>query len=306
MEAHVRMIAGRVAQAQEPTRPQTRVAGWWFAPMPRGRAGALRTILYGFIFVDVLVTTSWVPMHGDVPGELYRPLLIGRLLPLPTPGPVLVSVVEGALLLCAAAALWGRWPRLAGAAVFALYLEWMVIAFSYGKVNHDRFAIIVALAVLPTVGRTRWRDRTPDEAAGWALRCIQVAVVLTYLLATLAKLRYGGLDWVSGSTLMRAVLRRGTSLADPLVDYPWVLYLAQYGLVAFELASPLLLWPGRVGKAALVMAAGFHAVTWAAIKISFLPHVVCLLAFVPLERLHVWRAGEALRFLGSGRARLQP
>ena len=37
--------------------------------------------------------------------------------------------------------------RLLGWTVFLLYLEWMIIAMSYGKVDHDRFALLVALAV---------------------------------------------------------------------------------------------------------------------------------------------------------------
>jgi hypothetical protein len=80
-------------------------------------------------------------------------------------------------------------------------------------------------------------------------------------------------------------MRRGTSLADPLVDHPYVLAWAQYALVAFELTSPLLLAPGRPSRAMLWGAGVFHLVTWAALKITFLPHVICLLAFLPLERL---------------------
>jgi hypothetical protein len=262
-----------------------RARDWLFDPMPRGRVAVLRTIVYAFIFVDVLLTTSWVANHGRVPGELYQPLFIGRVLPLPTPGPVLVTVVEATLLVCAAIAATGRLPRAAGAAVFFLYCEWMVIAMSYGKVDHDRVAFLVALAVLPTVGRARWGDQSRDEAAGWAIRAIQVAVVLTYFLSTFAKLRFGGIEWLDGATLLRAVLRRGTSLADPLVDYPWILHAAQYALVAFELSTPLLLVGGRTSRIMLALAVAFHLVTYATIGIIFLPHVVCLLSFLPLERL---------------------
>ena len=265
------------------------MSAWWFPAVPRSRVAILRTVVYAFVFVDVLVTTSWVPMHGYTPGELYQPLLIGRLLSLPTPTVALVRSIEVALLTSAALALLGRWPRLAGAATFLLYLEWMVIAFSYGKVNHDRVAFLVALAVLPTIGAAKRDDPTLDEGAGWALRCIQVAVVLTYLLAALAKLRYGGIDWLNGATLLRGVMRRGTSLADPLVEHPWILHWAQHALVGFELSSPLLLVPGRVGRAMLVAAGIFHLVSWLALKITFLPHVICLLSFVALEGVRLPR-----------------
>jgi hypothetical protein len=51
------------------------------------------------------------------------------------------------------------------------------------------------------------------------------------------------------------------------------------------LASPLLLIGRRVGRTMLAVCFVFHAVTYATISIIFLPHVVCLLAFLPLEKL---------------------
>lgn len=258
---------------------------WLFRPLPLGRVAAFRTIVYAFIFIDVLVTTSWVARHGGLPGELYHPLFIARWLPFPAPTPTVVGFVEVALLASAALALTGRWPRLAGALVVVLYLQWMLIAFSYGKVDHDRFAFLVALAVLPTVGPARWGDERLDESAGWALRTIWIAVVVTYLFAAIAKLRFGGWAWVNGATLMRAVIRRGTVLATPLKDHPIVLQATQYFIVAFELASPMLLMRGRAGRLFLWAAVAFHLLTYATITIVFLPHVICLLAFAPLERL---------------------
>lgn len=255
-----------------------------FPAMPRGRVAVFRTIVYLFIFVDVFLTTSWVVNHGSVDSDLYQPLWIGEVLNLPTPTIIVVRVVQVVLLVAAAIAAFGKAPRVAGTVVFLAYAEWMVIAFSYGKVDHDRIAFLVALAVLPTVGRAHWSDSTRDEAAGFALRAIQLIVVATYFLSVFAKLRFGGIDWVNSATLMRAVVRRGTWLAGPLEDLPWVLQVAQYLIVVFELASPLLLWE-RTRTAMLVGAALFHGVTFATIGIIFLPHLICVLAFLPLERL---------------------
>ena len=287
------------------------LVGWWFSPLPRRRVAWLRVLVYGFVFVDVFVLRPWVSDNGLVPPNQYHPLMIGRLLPLPTPTPLVVDVVKYSMLACAAVAATGRSVRLAGTRVFALYLEWMVIAFSYGKVDHDRVAFLVALAVLPTVGKVSWRDATSDEKAAWAIRCIQLAVVATYFLAAFAKLRFGGIDWVNGATLLRAVLRRGTDLADPLIHVPWVLRVGQWLIVGFELASPLLLNRGRIGRIFLASAFVFHAITWATIEIVFWPHVVCLLAFLPLERLSADRGlsmasgafGSVLRASGWGRVR---
>ncbi len=255
-----------------------------FPVMPRSRVAVFRSIVYAFIFIDVFLTTSWVPKHGYVDGALYNPLWIGDALSLPTPTPVLVRGVQVILLVAAGIAAFGKLPRAAGLVVFLAYLEWMVIAFSYGKVDHDRIAFLVALAVLPWAGRAHWTDKTEDEAAGFAIRAVQLIVIATYFLSVFAKLRFGGLDWVNSATLMRAVVRRGRWLGDGLEDFPWILQATQYLIVCFELASPLLLWE-RARKWMLVAAFGFHAVTYSTIGIIFLPHVVCLLTFLPLERL---------------------
>lgn len=265
-----------------------RASAWWFAPAPVARIAWLRLLVYPFVFVDVLLTTSWVRAHGHVPAALHRPLAVGRLLDLPAPGPVLVPALLVGLLASAALATTGRWPRAAGAAVFVLYLWWMLVAFGYGKVDHDRFAYLVALAVLPTVGRAATRDRHGTEAAGWALRSIQVAVVATYALSAVAKLRYIGPEWVSSSILLRSIARRGSALADALTDHPALLVGLQASILVLELASPLLLRTGRVQRTGVVLAAGFHLVTFVGIKIIFLPHLVCLPAFLPLEWLG-WR-----------------
>ena len=277
------------------------MTAWWFDPLPRARIAWLRAALYLFVPVDVLVTTAWVARHADVPGELYQPLYVGRLLPLPVPGSTFVQALQVALVVAALMAATGRLPRVLGTAVAVLYFEWMVVAMSYGKVDHDRFAFLVALVVLPTVGTARRHDPEADDAAGWALRCIQVAVVLTYFLAAFAKFRFGGLDWANGATLTRAVLRRGTFLGRPLLDAPWLLQATQWGIIVVELASPLLLLRGRVGRGLVVFYLVFHLVTFATITIIFLPHVMCLLAFLPLERLKLSRLAAYLPSRGGVR-----
>jgi len=271
---------------------------WLFAPVPLARIAWLRTLLYLFVPLDVLVTTPWVAAHGTAPASFYAPLLIGRLLGHPAPTSTSVDVVRALLLGAALVAATGRAPRLLGTAVFLLYAEWMLIAMSYGKVDHDRFAYLVALAVLPTVGAARHRDRTPSEAAGFAVRCVTIAVVATYVLSVAAKHRFGGglSNWLESAVFVRAVLRRGTPLGDLLLDVPGLLHLAQYGLVAMELAAPVLLvLTGRRLYLALTAYLLFHLGTWAAIAIVFLPHLVAFTAFLPLERLLAQRTATSRR-----------
>jgi hypothetical protein len=260
--------------------------------VPLARIAAVRTIAYLFIPVDVFLTTAWVKAHAAVPTEWYQPLTIGQLLPLPTPTSTVVHVVQWALVLAAVAAAGGRAPRLLGTAVFLLYLEWMVIAMSYGKVDHDRVAYLVLLAVLPTIGVARWRDRRSSEAAGWAMAAVLVAVMITYFLAAWAKIRFGGWDWHTGSTLVRAVMRRGTPLADWTLDFPVLLTALQWVMIGIEAAAPLMLLV-RSDRARVVLVSlliGFHLTVFAGVAIIFLPHCVAILSLLPWERLPALRA----------------
>lgn len=268
---------------------------WLFAPVPLGRIAAFRTLVYAFVVLDLVVFTPWVRSHANTPGDLYEPLLIGRLLHLPTPTPVLVWTVFWSLIVLSTAAAFGRAPRILGWVVFALYLEWMVIAMSYGKVDHDRVSLLVALLVLPTIGRARFGDKTLSDSAGWALRVTQIAVVCTYFLSAWAKLRFGGLDWMTSAVLAQAIIRRGTWLADEIAVIPGLLIVAQFGIILFEMLSPLIFAiPQRWRWIGVAFFYSFHVMTFSMITISFAPHLVALTSFLPLERL---RPVERLRTL---------
>jgi hypothetical protein len=285
------------------------VTRWLFEPVPRGRVAAFRSLIYLFVAADIVIFTPWVRSHAAMPAQLYQSLLVGRLLPLPTPTPLLVHSVFWLLLAAALAAATARAPRVLGWTVFALYFEWMIIAMSYGKVDHDRFGLLVALAALPTAGRARHGDPERTEAGGWALRVTQIAVVCTYFLAAWAKLRFGGLDWVTSSVLARAIVRRGTDFADLIAGVPHLLILAQLGIVAFELASPLIfVVPARWRTAAVGFFYSFHAVTFAAITISFMPHLAALTSFLPLEKVRPvdWARGFVARRRGQVREHERP
>jgi hypothetical protein len=255
--------------------------------VPLARVAVFRVIAYLFIPVDVFLTTSWVRAHAEVPTAWYSPLLIGRLLHLPTPTHTVVLAVQWALVVAAVAAATGRAPRLLGTTVFLLYAEWMVIAMSYGKVDHDRIAFLVALALLPTIGRARFRDRRSSEAAGFAMAAVLVAVMLTYFLAAWAKIRFGGWDWPTGATIARAVVRRGSVFSDWTLDVPYLLPAVQWAMIIGELAAPLLLLvrTDRMRVALVLFLLSFHVITYLGLGIVFLPHCIAILSIAPWERL---------------------
>lgn len=266
----------------------------WFAPVvPEARVAVLRSVLYVFVLLDVhLVVRDPIPLshHPD----LYRPLLLARVLHLPPPSLPLAWTLYAVLVVGCLVAAAGRAPRLAGWVVAGAFTWWVLIGFSYGKVDHDHLALVVALWVLPTVGAVPagWSSTRRSAQAGWALKCVQIAVVGTYFLSALAKIRSGGwtlTSWPESSILLWAIVRRPNGLGQLLVPHPGVLHVLQWFSILAELCSVVVLWlRGRALLGAALFWLGFHVFTVAMLYIHFAPTVVCWLAFAPLERLAPW------------------
>jgi hypothetical protein len=284
----------------------------WFAPvLPEARVAILRTVLYLFVILDIhLFVADPIPLSRHP--ELYRPLFQERVLHLPPPSVPLTVTLYVVILVGALVAAANRLPRLAGWVVAAAFTWWTAIGMSYGKVDHDHLALVVALWVLPTVGAIpgRWRSAEESAQAGWALKCIQIAVIFTYFLSGLTKIRSGGwslTSWPESSILLWAIIRRPNGLGQFLIPYPGLLRVMQWFAFVAELTSVVVLWlRGRALLFAALFWMGFHIFTVTILSIHFAPTAICWLAFAPLERLGPWlrrvkaRRGERARRGAAG------
>jgi hypothetical protein len=276
------------------------VATWFMPVVPESRVAILRTVLYLFVIIDIhLFVRDPIPLSRNP--ELYQPLLIERLFHLPPPSvPLTIALYLILVVFCLLAAA-NVFPRLAGGVVAAAFTWWTAIGMSYGKVDHDHLALVVALWVLPTVGviADRWRSVERSAQAGWALKCIQIAVISTYFLSALTKIRSGGwsiTSWPESSILLWAIVRRPHGLGQFLLPYPELLHVMQWLSFTAELTSVVVLWlRGRALLAAAVFWMGFHAFTLAILYIHFAPTAICWLAFAPLERFGPWLRGVKAR-----------
>ncbi len=263
---------------------------YWFDPVPVARVDVFARIIAVTAAFTVVVTDRWALDHRFAPSEFYRPIALARVLGLPAPTPTTMSLLVPAVL---AASVWvftRRAPRAAGAALFLTYGVWLLWAFSWSKVDHDRLTIMVALGVLAVTPRT---GAAVERLGGWALRTVQVVFVLAYPFSAWSKIRFGGWGWMNSATFARAIVRRGSFVGDWFLHVPGLLVLAQWSFIAFEVAAVVLLFPKaprNLRTIALVGVVLLHAMTFLMIGISFLPHTVCLAAFFPLERLsRQWR-----------------
>ncbi|MGP9538146.1 HTTM domain-containing protein [Brachybacterium sp. AOP43-C2-M15] len=286
--------------AASPPRARARLRAVLFPALPLARVRALHVLICAFVIVDVLTFSRDVLSHAGNAG-FYRPVALARVLHLPAvTAPIAYTLLVLILAGCVAVILGWR-PRLSGAVVAIAFWLWMLYSNSYGYVAHDHLALMVAVAVLPTVAAPRRADLAAgaaaaepallprSDAAGWALRCIQIAVVATYFFSVIPKILYSGslAAWGNSAILTWASIRRGSSLAHWLVVHtPWVFVPAQWAGLALETLSPVVLFlRGRALHIAIAVYMGFHLSTLVLLGIHFLPTVICWAAFLPLERL---------------------
>jgi hypothetical protein len=266
------------------------VNGFFFMPVALGRVAAMRFLAGLYIWLEWWAYKPFVIQHRFLSEELYQPLFIGRLLPIPAPNYWIVVGTFAVMLASALPMMFGYRPKLFGWILFIAYFEWMLVYNSYGKVDHANFGFMVlllALCMMPS--KAAWGDtETLSERAGWGFNMVQIAVVCTYFLSTWSKFRYGGFDWANSGVFAWAIIRRGTVLSDWMLDFPGLLTAAQWGMIAFELLTPVVLFVYRWKKIQYSIIAffyAFHIAVFAALTISFLPHLFAMACFLPWERV---------------------
>ncbi|WP_259356893.1 hypothetical protein [Brevibacterium sediminis] len=268
-----------------PTNPFLR----WFMPeVPLARVAVFRVFIYLFIIIDVLTISGDVIAHGWTP-EFYQPLWLARFLHIPAVSVLGAQILLTLIIVFSLLAAAGIIQRLSGWAVALSFGAWMFYTQGYGYVAHDHMALVIAAFVLPTVGTARFRDvGTASARAGWALRMVQISVVLTYFYSVVMKWIASGniTHWANGAVIIWALMRRGAEWSKPFLEMPGLLIAAQWATLVFEFLSPVVLFLKRkwlYGAVAFFFL--FHLMTYLALGIHFLPTVICWAAFLPLEKL---------------------
>jgi hypothetical protein len=202
-----------------PTNPFLR----WFMPeVPLARVAVFRVFIYLFIIIDVLTISGDVIAHGWTP-EFYQPLWLARFLHIPAVSVLGAQILLTFIIVFSLLAAAGILQRLSGWAAAITFGLWMFYTQGYGYVAHDHMALVIAAFVLPTVGTARFRDvGTASARAGWALRVVQIAVVLTYFYSVVMKWIASGniTQWANGAVIIWALMRRGAEWSKPFLEMP--------------------------------------------------------------------------------------
>lgn len=289
-----------------------RLNRWLMAPAPATRLAALRWLIMGYatLFLVARVASFWSATHR--PAWQWRS--VGVLSPLTSaPSPGVVQALFGVTLVLGVAATVGWRYRLTGPAFAVAFLLVTTHRLSWGHVLHTEHLVVIHVLILAlTPAGVVWsldarRRGVPagssaDADFGWPIRAMAVATVVGYVVAGVAKVRYGGADWLVGDVLRNQVAfdnLRKVLLGDiysPLggwaVRFDAVFPPIALATVAVELGAPLALLGGRLRTGWVLAAWGFHVGTVALMAIAF-PYPLSGIAYAPL--FAVERLPERLR-----------
>ncbi len=195
---------------------------------------------------------------------------------------------------------------------------------SWGQLLHfENLMVLYLLIVALAPSADAWsldarrgddgREADMSTTYGWPMALASLVLVITYVIAGIAKLRYGGLDWVFGDTLRNHVAYSAARL-DLLGGSPspfarlgvrleWMWPSAAAATVAIELAAPLALLGGRIRTVWVIGAWAMHLGILAFMLIGF-PMPLFLVAFAPLYRIE--RLWTDRPFCSRRRSMLQP
>jgi hypothetical protein len=219
----------------------------WFSPEPPLNLEAARWLVFGVLAADIWIRRATYRGLVDRAPELWDPISLLAVIRVIEPHPVLVETLLWTVWLGVAATLLRLLPRTAGIATAIAGLLLVLMANSFGKIDHNQQLVVIMAGVLAVAP-------IPSSSAGdslrfrWPVQLCRAAFGLMLLGASLSKLRDSGLDWVFTSNLRNILAMENLLLRDPPLQD-----------VALWLASDPVLWQSAaagtiLGEAALIVA----------------------------------------------------
>ena len=300
-----------------------RAVDWLIEPAPARRLEAVRivTVLYALVWV-VVRTDHWRDL-AQLPDSRWRPVGLAAWQRIVSDGPpsaAVVTVVAVATFGTGLLAMSGRRWAITGPALAIGFLWLTTYAASWGQILHTEHLPAIHLLVLAVAPSGRGRSAT----VGWPLKVMTLVTVGTYVVAGIAKFRFGGgWSWLDGDRLLRLVAHdnlRKRLLDDPyspiaqhVVGHPLVFRIGVWLTVLVELGAPIVLLGRRLCWWWIAMAWSFHAGVLALMAVLF-PYPLFGVAFasmLPAERLltlslAINRAGTPTGSTGLGPRRSSP
>ncbi len=279
---------------------------------PAERLAAFRIVLGTFVMLYLLIRLPVFLELATRTGSGFEGVGIARWIDDALP-PWVIRGMVGMTIASGCAFVVG-WRFRVTAPAFALgVLVLTSYRSSWGQMLHfeNLFAIHVLVIGFATGAADAWSldrrsGRTSARAVGprygWPLQLCAVIVVVTYVIAGLAKLRYGGGEWLVGDTLRNHVAysavrldllgAQASPVADWLVPHAWVFPPMAISSVVIELSAPLALVGRRLRNAWVGAVWLMHVGIYALMLVGF-PYPLFLVAFAPFFQLETIAARVA-------------
>ncbi len=289
---------------------------FWYRPAPASRLRMLR-VLVGLYAVALLAIgfPNFVSVTRFQPSE-FDPVGPVALLGSPLPRGLVYGLSALSIVLGVAFVAGYRY-RLVGPA-FALLFLWVTsYRNSWGMKFHTENLValhLLLLSVAPAADKDDAPEASPPRESGrygWAITAMGAVTAVTYLLAGVAKLRLGGLHWMSGEALRVQVaydnLRKielgsvHSPVGAAIVGFTPLFRVLGVMTLLLELGAPLALLGGRFARTWAVGAYAFHLGVVALMAIAF-PYPlsgVAYASFFRVERLAETKVGLWLRTRGE-------
>jgi uncharacterized membrane protein YphA (DoxX/SURF4 family) len=220
--------------------------------------------------------------------------------------PSIFTVIHWVTIAAGITTLIGLCTR-TSAFVFALG-NWFFLAHgsSYGEEHHSEaiFAIFLMLLAFSPSGYRfsvdavirRWRagkNRSETNSqrfvtAIWPLRLVQVLLALAYFSTGLAKLVYGGLQWMNGYTLQNMIfgdaILWGRTAGIWLAQQHTLCVLLSVGTILFEVFFFLTLFIPRIIPYFIIAGTLFHTFIFITMAAPFFQHIILYSVFLEFDK----------------------
>jgi hypothetical protein len=288
------------------------------------RLGAFRIGVMGLCLMDVIAYGSTALRNAAAvsAGTIerpWRPIYLFEVLGFEPIGHDTAQLVYVLALGACALGMLGVASRVTCAIAGVLVLYWTGLAYSFGKVHHEKVALaftVLALPLAPVGARLsidallrRLRGAplsapTTSPLAALPLRLCMVSIAIGYSASGLTKLAIAGPGWANGYSLMAHLMHYHNAWSEALCQSAAWCRLMSVVTLACQAGFPLVLLVPATRWVLLPAAVGFHVTTWFAMDTGpYMTLWFLLIAFLPLERVPAWlmarwRAGGLQRLLG--------
>jgi len=240
----------------------SRWSDFWFTPTSPIDLGVSRFFFFGGVFA--FYAREDFRAWGAVSDAFWLPMPLFTVLHLTPLSPDLLGVLQVVWRIALVLSAVGFFTRTSTIVASLLGVYLLGLPHNFGQTYHFDALLVIAMLVLAcsragdAFSVDAWLNGDPGpERSGeytWPIRAIWVAMSLVFFAAGLAKLRYGGLEWITSSN-MSILLTRAlyhVSDADPvtraglwIAGHPWLASAVAAAAVVTEVAFPAALFSRR-------------------------------------------------------------